>query len=431
MNQTDQTNQTTVPSVLLSSTEQATTVLPNLERIIRGLLYVYIFSLPFPQLLFIERNGFIMLLVLLTIWCVISRQHFFLQTALDMPLLALMSWVAISVPFATSPAYSAGELGKLVQQTMIFYVVVSFLRNECDRMRLLWLFLGGLTVVSAYGIWQFAAKLLGIKFYYLIESFLSHEIWLTTYLITVVPLGAAMAMTASLRWQRAGAWTITGLGVICQLLTFSRAGLLALFVEAIVLAMFVRKRVVTALVAAFIISILVAASVLVILESRERLSFIPGPAKLTTYNLESRMKAWQLGASKLMEHPLLGIGYGKSNFYIVTKEDPRYLEVGNQVPMAVGLHNTFLDISVGAGVPAGLAYLWLMWAGLQAGVRQFRSDTDMVSRMWSLALAVLIAGVFVRNLFDHMWIGSMALLFWVIVAVSLQPAAKPERAEAS
>jgi len=421
----------TTQTIPLSSTEKATTVLPNLERIIRGLLYVYVFSLPFPQLLFIERNGFLLLLALLTIWCAISRQHFFLQTALDRPLLVLVGWVAVSVPFATSPAYSAGELGKLAQQALIFYVAAHFLRDAHDRARALWLVLGGLTAVSVYGIWQFAAKLMGINFYPLIESFFSHETWLTTYLVTVVPLSAAMAMTAPVGWQRTGGWVLTGLGMTCQLLTFSRAGLLALFVEAIVLAVLVRKRVVTALAVALIISILVVVSTLVVLESRQRLFFIPGPAKLTTYNLESRMKVWRLGASKLMEHPLLGIGYGKSNFYSVTKEDPRYLEADNQVPMAVGLHNTFLDVSVGAGLPAGLAYLWLMWAGVRAGVRQFHSETDVSSRMWSLALAMLVAGVFARNLFDHMWIGSMALLFWVLVAVSLQPAGESGKAAAS
>jgi hypothetical protein len=38
---------------------ESTAALPNLETIIRGLLCVYIFSLPFKDLLFVERNGFI------------------------------------------------------------------------------------------------------------------------------------------------------------------------------------------------------------------------------------------------------------------------------------------------------------------------------------------------------------------------------------
>ena len=46
-------------AVAAPSVATPSAVLPNLDRIIRGLLYVYIFSLPFNRLLFIERNGFI------------------------------------------------------------------------------------------------------------------------------------------------------------------------------------------------------------------------------------------------------------------------------------------------------------------------------------------------------------------------------------
>jgi hypothetical protein len=125
----NQTNQTTVPSLPMSSAEQATEILPNLERIIRGLLYVYIFSLPFPQLLFIERNGFIILVFLLVLWCAVNRRHFFMRTPVDLPLVALVAWVGISVPFATSPAYSFQEFAKLLQQGLIFYVMVYYFRE--------------------------------------------------------------------------------------------------------------------------------------------------------------------------------------------------------------------------------------------------------------------------------------------------------------
>jgi len=59
--------------------------LPNLDYIIRGLLYVYVFSLPFHRLLFVERNGFIILMVLLVLWCAVNRRHFFTQTPIDIP----------------------------------------------------------------------------------------------------------------------------------------------------------------------------------------------------------------------------------------------------------------------------------------------------------------------------------------------------------
>src|SRR5207245_11641625 len=103
--------------------------LPNLESIIRGLLYVYIFSLPFNRLLFIERNGFIILCVLLVLWCAVNRRHFFLRTPIDLPLLAFIAWVGFTVPFATFPAYSSQQFATLLQQGVIFYRVMFFFRD--------------------------------------------------------------------------------------------------------------------------------------------------------------------------------------------------------------------------------------------------------------------------------------------------------------
>src|SRR6059036_1713461 len=98
----------------LSPDTSPVALLPNLDRIIRGLLYVYIFSLPFRRLLFIERNGFIILIVLLVLWCVVNRRHFFLRTPIDLPLLTFIAWVGFTVPFATFPSYSSKEFAKLL-----------------------------------------------------------------------------------------------------------------------------------------------------------------------------------------------------------------------------------------------------------------------------------------------------------------------------
>ncbi len=411
-----------------SSADSITTaVLPNLDLIIRGLLYLYIFALPFKRLLFIERNGFIILLVLLVLWCVVNRRHFFVRTPVDLPLIVLVVWVGISVPFATFPAYSFKEFGKLLQQGMIFYVVVYFLRDAKDRVRLLALLVGSLAVVSLCGVWEFEAKpwmgqfAPGSRAYFLIESFLPAEIWLTTYLVTLIPLSAAVAVYAAVRWQRVSAGITTGLAILCQLLTFSRAGLLALLAEAVVFAILVRKKAVTILIVGLILASVAAVAVLVVIDKHKSIPFIPGQVKFTAYNLEARLNVWRFALPKMLEHPLVGIGYGKDNFYIVTKEEQKRLTDETNMIMAAGLHNTFLDMAVGAGLPAGFAYIWLMWAIARAGLERFRSESHQLLRAWPLALVILVVGLFIRNCFDHMWIGTMALLFWVMVGLSVQP----------
>ena len=196
-------------AVVAPAVATPSSVLPNLDRIIRGLLYVYIFSLPFKRLLFIERNGFIILCVLLVLWCAVNRRHFFLRTPIDLPLLAFIAWVGFTVPFATFPLYSSKEFAKLLQQGLMFYTVMFFFRDSVHRWRLVWMLIGELALVSAYGIWQFEMRpwlgpfAPGGREYHLIESFLSGDVALTTYLVMLIPISASMVLYKPELWKRA------------------------------------------------------------------------------------------------------------------------------------------------------------------------------------------------------------------------------------
>jgi len=386
------------------------------DQVIRWVMAVYIFSLPFSGLLFIERNGFVLLLALMTIWCIVNRRHFFSRTPLDMPLAAFILWVGISVPFSASPVYSFGEFAKLLQQGLVFYWVVFFFQSRNHKLRIMVMFLGLLIVSSLYGIWQFDSS--PIRKYYFIESFLGSEAALTTFLIMTLPLTAAMAAYVCEPWLKRLGASAAPLAVVCQLLTFSRAGMLALFVEVIVMAGMIRTRLIAALAGLVLMVSLLGAGTLLYIGDQNKLSFIPVKTKLSTYNLVSRYKAWVLGFEKVLEHPLLGEGYGKNLFQEVAQP---HLDHTAEVPMAGGTHNTLLDITVGAGVPAGLAFLWLMWTIGRTGLAQFQTTQDSTERVWSFAIFLMVIGLFVRLFFDHMWVGSLAVMFWVMVGMAVRP----------
>lgn len=383
------------------------------DQAIRGMLYVYICSLPFSGLLFIERNGFILLTVMMVIWCAVNRRHFFSRTPLDLPFAAFILWVGISVPFSASPAYSFGEFAKLLQQALIFYWVMYFLQNSMDKSRMMVLFLGTLIATGLYGLWQFdPGKISAIK------SFLGSEVALTTYLIMSLPLSVSVAVYAREHLPRTLGASAAVLSIVCQLFTFSRAGMFALLVEAIALAGLVRNRLIVIAVGIVLAISLSAVGVLLYIGDQSKLPFIPVKSKLTTYNLESRFKAWELAIEKISEHPFVGEGYGKDMFQQVAQPQ---LDHNAEVPMAGGTHNTLLDITVGAGVPAGIAFLWLMWTIGRTGLNQFLDTQDPTERIWSCALFLMVIGLFVRLFFDHMWVGSLAVMFWVMVGMTLKP----------
>ncbi len=399
--------------------------LPNLDAIIRGLLYVYIFCLPFKRLLFVERNGFIILVVLLSLWCVVNRRHFFTRTPIDLPLLAFIGWVAVTVPFATSPLYSLKEFAKLLQQGLIFYVVVYFFRDGVSRKRLVWLLVGGLAVISAYGVKQFG-DLVGPRLYeaelMFVESVTPGEVWLTTYLVMLIPLVLSLAYflerPSARRWCSATA----GLATLCLLLTYSRAGLLALLCEFAVLAWFVRRRPVLIGLAVSALVVVLGSAALFQYDATVRGGWKvrAGPAipMVDTGTLARRWEAWKFVAEELPKHWLAGAGYGKDKQKEVYGHSPD-AQAGAGPARYPGTHNTFLDIALGVGLPGLALFVWLMWRIGATALGGFRRAGNPAAKAVLLGLGVSVVGLAVRLSFDHMLIGTLALQFWVLVALAM------------
>jgi len=400
------------------SVADSTVAVPNLDRIIRGLLYVYVCALPFKQLLFIERNGFIVLGGLLVLWCVVNRRNFFVRTPIDMPLLAFVGWVLISILFATIPAYSFKEFAKLLQQGLLFYVVVYFFKAEMDRTRLVWILVGVMAVVSVYGIYQFVG-LIGMKVIegqmMLIESFLPAEVWLTTYLVMLVPLGIALAVLDTGRWVRYYYATVTALATLCLLLTYSRAGLLSLLCEVLVLAWLVRRQVSVKALAVSTLVVLLAS--LLFFQYGDALRG-GGKSARGISSMEHRMEIWKSVTSRLSEHPIFGIGYGKDNLKQIYERSARGAESAQQARLP-GVRNISLELALGVGFPGLALFLWLMRRIVTSAVATYHTSPPPLDRGVSLGVAAGVAGMAVRLMFDQMFIGTLAILFWVLVAMAM------------
>lgn len=399
------------------------TIGATLERVIRGCLYIYIIALPFERLLFLERNGFILLLLLLGLWCATNRTHFFRRTPIDLPILALVGWVGLSIPFATFPAYSVQEFGKLVQQVLLFYVVLYFFDSDQHRRRLLWALVGTSILISAYGIVQFFG-MVGIlpatKPLTAIESFTSGEIWLTTYLVLTIPICLAFMLFEQRRLERGVYAGATALGVVCLLLTFSRAGLLAFLAELGVMILLLRRKVLVTAVALFCVAIMGLEALVV----HYNVQAVPGTAidvrGLRQSSLVHRFEIWDFTTKKILQHPLLGIGYGKDNYRLV------YDTPGAPVPIPYtrrvlnsGTHNIFLDLALGAGIPAALAFMWLLWRVMSSAWQTYRTSTSSLTRALALGVGASVIGMAVRLSFDQMMIGTLAVQFWVWIALCL------------
>ena len=399
--------------------------LPNLDLIIRGLLYVYIFSLPFKQLLFIERNGFIILIVLVVLWCAINRRHFFTRTPIDLPLLCFVAWVGLTVPFATFPEYSAKEFAKLVQQGLIFYLVAYFFKDVHDRVRVSMVLMIALFVVSASTYPQFFSMLgrePSIEGNIVVDAFLPGEVWLTTYLIMLIPLSLSLALYTGERSSRIFYACIAAMAIVSLVFTFSRAGYLALIVELWVVAWLLRRKVFWRIAAFASLIILGGMTVIVVYDAtyKGNIRVLPGtsiPLKFTASAVKHRMEIWQFAAESVREHPLVGIGFGKDNFRLVHAGSAKSLQ--DKHVLEAGTHNTFLDIALGTGIPGLVFFLWLMLRIGSRALRLFRRHEEGFCKAISMGAGVCVLGLSVRVFFDHMFIGTLAIMFWVLVSLAL------------
>ncbi len=393
--------------------------LPNLDRIIRGLLLVFIFSLPFKGLLFVERNGFIILLVLLGLWCVVHRGIFFQPTPIDLPLIAFVLWVAITIPFATDPLYSLKEFGKLLQQGLVFYAVVFFFQDKTSRVSLMWLLVGSSLIVSAYGLTQFDRTDLQS-----VTSFLPAEVWLTTYLIMLIPLCFALTWYEERPWVKGFYVLGVLLATCCLFLTHSRAGLLVFLVELWAFVWLLRGRPMLVIAGAMTGLTLVAVPLLtqVVTTDDGHVQLAPRttvPVNTRTTSFIHRLDIWAFLLPRVVEYPIVGIGYGKETAKMLFGQVPEDVPPGHSPVRKAGTHNILLEMALHTGLPGLGLFLWLAVALWRALIGGFRGATDARDKAIAIGVCVGFIGLGLRLQFDQLFVGTLAVQFWVLMALAV------------
>ena len=76
-------------------------------------------------------------------------------------------------------------------------------------------------------------------------------------------------------------------------------------------------------------------------------------------------------------------------------------------------------VLMGSGVPAFILFIWIFVRIVSTLTRQWRWSTAAETQGLLMAVAVVTVGFATRNLFDYMFAGSLAHLFWILVAAGL------------
>lgn len=398
--------------------------MPSFERvayfdtIIRVVLAVYIAVLPFKSLLIVERNGFILLLGLLVGWCVTNRRLFYSRTPYDMLLLAFVVWVGLTIPFAVIPSYSLKEYGKLLQHMVVFYSVIYFFKELRYRQVLLGLIGIIAVVVTVYGLSQF-----NLQNPQAVVSFFSAEVWLTTFLVMVIPFALVLALGEGPPVVRSGGAMAVGMMMVCLLATQSRAGLVALVGELWVIAWFIRSAS-AKIVAALVTVCVIAAVMLVFNDGAIPVAGVSAditnslPVKKGFSSVFHRFEIWGFTLSEIAKHWLVGIGYGNLSYLSLYGQDQEVL-IGQYGVSRAGTHNIFLYLALHVGLPGLLLFGWFIaWVMLKTA-EEYRYAQEWMPKAILLGTVGSVTGLMLRLQFDQMLVGSLAIFFWVLLALAV------------
>jgi putative inorganic carbon (HCO3(-)) transporter len=373
----------------------------------------------FPSLFHYQEYAFFLLFAVALALARLEKINPFVRTRLDLPLFALVGWVLLTIPFSIDPAYSFSEWRKLVAHMLVFYWAMFVLRLHGDaepaRKVLLAIVVGSL-VLSLFALEDFLSRG-GSWRDRLVRAAapVSDYNWLTTYLVLVIPVLIGWLVTESSVVSRALGLCSLAASILAQLAAYTRAGWVAHFVQALGFVLMIRRQ---RLFVWFLVGAILAGSAVLFTLSSSGYQ----QDTLDPWTFSARVKTWGLGLDQVLEHPIVGIGFGNDTFSkVYTTEIEADKSKGRVEKVLPGLHNTFAMVLMGSGVPALLLFVWIIIRGIQGlltGVRisHVPRTSHMVIRM---AVALAVIGFVVRNLFDYMFAGSLASLFWILTATGL------------
>ena len=359
----------------------------------------------------------------------LEEKTFRIPTPIDLPIFLFLGWVLLTIPFSLNPEYSFSEWRKLLAQVLVFYWAILVIRqnsqeNDYEYFRLPALMklegiagkiplqnvlLGVLLGISLLSLWAI------IDFWNRGGNWQDRDIralalgsdynWLSTYLVLSIPIVFFCGMTARFLWGKVFAFCTFSLSVLSHIAAYSRAGWLASVAQLFTWGIVWRRR--------FLLIFLIFGLVVLVFAAIGISQMGFHADTLHSWTLETRMQVWKLGLEKIISHPIVGIGYGNNTFQPILADSPM-----GKTPMH--LHNTPLMIGVGTGIPGFVLFLWLF---VRLAVEYFPKNYQTsftFSESLKLCFGIVLVGFFCRNLFDYMFAGSLAYLFWILMACGLE-----------
>jgi len=379
------------------------------------------------------------LLVLATGIPLLTGEDFRLLTRFGIPVFLYGVWLLLSVIVARHRPAAAAFLGQQVLFMTVGILVAVRAREPGFAVRILRLVAVLVSITCVYASFQWLgldvfewgefAWELGFR---RLSSSFGNPSFFAGFLVGSVPIVFALALTAAAPFTRRALGLIGLLGSVCAMLTFSRAGVVALIAA---LALFgallaARPRVpLSALKRSGHVRRVAIGVVLAVLAAAVLAASAPGRAflaRIRSVDVSASTRALvYIGTARMIKaHPLAGVG--ADNF---GAEFPYFRPVSlarSQPPSVLVFdraHSEYLQVAGELGLPGLFIFLWAVLLPIEAARRFLRrrgGAPDPDRRILLSGILAAYVGILVQNLVSvDLRRTSTLLLFWILWGLCL------------
>ncbi len=368
-------------------------------------------------------NGYTLLgfILLLCLFCVRGMHD--RKAKLDVPSMGFFTvvyfiCVCLAVPLSAYPSLSGRFLMYHAGAALCVLLTVSAVRHLDDLKRLTAGGCSALAVSGAHAVYQ-RIQGVEIKGAYVdaalnpnmpgrVYSFYDNPNSYGTFLMLLIPLGAALALSAKNRVSRLLAGGATVLGVVALVMTYSRAAWVGFAVAAAVFVVIWRPRLIPTIAVVCVLCI----------------PFLPSSVWdriLSIFNFSdtstsSRFPLYEAAIRAIASSPIIGVGLGTAapQKYIAAN----FMYHGNHP--YVHAHNFYLELWLETGLIGLTAFCGAVIWNVKSAIRQMCKRKESPAGMIALGAAAALCGLMVSGLADYPWnYPRVMTVFWFVFAISL------------
>ena len=392
-------------------------------------LAIYISQIPFPKDNASVKS--LSLAVVAVLWIarlILERRFTFVRTRLWWPIIIFTVITILSVIVSINVDYSLRNIKKYTfMSVFLFFAVVNNVRNLEDVKILL------LALMISAGVFS----LLALIDYFLFEPSFGSRLSFryldknlgrfSKFYDVVIPINLALVLITKEKIKKVLFGLVFLLSITTILFMQMRGSYVVIFLAILAIAFVYRKKLfVFILIIPFFIAIMMPSN----MATRAREMFKFGGYVKSDGVLNYRLDTWKGAVRIIKEHPVLGLGIGKSNFGKTAK---KFNDLNIPYDHA---HNTILQIAVELGLVGLAAFLWLFGSVFYHGIKGYfslpKTDERSVLIFGILCgIGALFAHGFIAYFYKHeaffmLWV-SVAFLF-ALIEVNVKKS-RPSRAQ--